>query len=867
MTQASHSQAIFLLKSHALSIGDCVAVYDPELDVLVEHTVCIQEITGVSFNCENIIHQWFDNLEGISYKQFKQLFSFSAVGDCQQLDYTIERIGKKPHSLRHLSYSFISEQGNQLILMIIRDYHANTLKKSTLKVADWHLVNSSQLRHIRKLISTIYNETKADFIMVATPDKSAKVALSLATMQNGFFVEQTEYLLADTPCESTVSGKICVFKKDIQKLFPNDRFLADISAQSYVGVPFFNEKGQVNGYLIIMSSNEIDYENQFTRVIDNYQPMLNRRIQLYIADQQLSELKSGRFDHSQFLLGSTPSSESLLAHANLSEQAFNSVKEAILIADKNSNIIHVNKAFSDITGYLADDVIGKNPRVLSSKRHGADFYVDMYQCLEQEGIWEGEIINKTKQGKLYTEWLSIRAIYDHYQELTHYIAVFSDISVHKEHEKLLYFQANYDPLTSLPNRSLLFFILAEEIAKLNEKPKSTLCLMHLDLNGLSRINENYSYAVGDGVLLEVTAILRSVLTEGTTIARISGDNFIVLFNVEGRVNQQLNVAEQIIEAISKPMEVADQKFKITSNIGVAFTKDSELSTDSFYSRGEQALFKAKLDGVNIARTFDDSLKSELRNHWQTEQELSAAIENDEFVLFYQPQIDAVTNKLSGVEALVRWQHPTRGLLTPNYFIPSAEKSGQIITLGNLILQKACQQIKIWQEQQPEEFTVSVNISPKQFAVEATHHYLKRIISEADIDKSRVVLEVTEDVLMNDHDDLLEILGDFRRDGIELSLDDFGTGFSSLSYLQQYPLGELKIDRSFITSLGAKPESQTIVKAIISMAKGLRLKVVAEGVETEQHRDILLGLGCDIFQGFYYAKPLTVDNLERFIKSH
>lgn len=865
MPQSAIPTTLSMLKTHALSIGDCVAIYDPSLNAFIEYTLCIEEIIGIDSQTNDIVRLWFSKLTNLNFAEFRKLFELSHIGSLQTLEYNIVQDNGLEHSIKHLSYSLLNEANESVILIILRDYNAVNKRASTLKVVDWHQNDSSQIRHMRKIVKSIARESNADFVMIATPENNKTSATSLVAMESGAFLAPLDYDLKGTPCELTVSGKICIHKNNLKKLYATDDFLIKMDAESYVGVPFFSEKGHVNGFLIIINKTAISNEESYNDIIDKYQPMLNRRLQLYIADQQLEGYKNGRFDHSQFLLGSTPSSENLLDHPSLSSYAFNNVKEAIIIADENSTIIQVNKAFTDITGFSLDEVKGKNPRILSSNKHDSLFYKEMYLALEQDGIWEGEIVNKTKQGQLYTEWLNIRAIYNHYQELTHYIGIFSDISTDKEHEALLYFQANYDSLTSLPNRSLLFFTLAEKIEKLSIDTHSTLFLLHLDLNGLSRINENYSYAVGDGVLLNVTRILKKLCGNSATIARISGDNFIILLNITDTKVVEFSLANTLIHAIAQPMDINGEKLKITSNIGIVSTKNAELSTDNFYSCGEQALLRAKFEGVNLSRVYDEDLKKEMKNRWLLEQELNTAIENDEFELYYQPQMNAKTNELIGVEALVRWQHPSRGLITPNYFIALAESCALMVPLGNLILQKACAQIKYWQQNYTKKFTVSVNISPKQFSVEATHHYLKRIINESAIDKSRIVLEITEDVLMTEHSDLLGMLNDFQRDGIELSLDDFGTGFSSLSYLQQYPLNELKIDRSFITTLGTKPENQTIVKAIIAMAKGLKLKVVAEGVETQQHRDILSNLGCDIFQGYYYAKPLSVDNLEPFIK--
>jgi diguanylate cyclase (GGDEF)-like protein/PAS domain S-box-containing protein len=868
MNEFNSSSVVNALKQQAALIGDYVAIYDPVLDALIEFSDCFCEIINLSPPHDSLMQLWINKIQQPSELLKNNLFAVNELNTARLFEYSLNHGDGTEHNIRHTSYAFIDSSGDDksLILIILRDCGQKNSCPKTLESTDFRKGNNSQLRHMRKAIDAIYKESQVDFIMLAMPCNHKERARSLVAMQNGSFLPEFSYDLAGTPCKLTVNGRICVYENNIQSLFPTDKMLVELSAESYIGMPFFDDNGDVTGFLVLICDSSLHDTSALKKMLETYQPRLNRRLQLYRADQRLFDLKTTneQFNNEQFSLGAAPSSQELFNWYDLSKEAFNSLKEGIMITDKNSCIVEVNQAFTDITGYSFDDVKGKNPSVLASGLNAKSLYQEMKNALDESGMWEGEIINKTKKGKIYSEWLSIRVVYDANQIITNYVGIFSDLSSHKEREELLYYQANYDPLTMLPNRSLLFFTLAEELEKLKHSSQRLLYLLHFDIKGLAQINENYSYHVGDTLLIETAQRLKRLFNDNTIIARISGDNFVVLFAESETGYSVEKLAQQLLDCIAEPVLIDDLQIAISSNIGIVSTNDSEINTESFYIMAEQALLKAKQKGLNKYFVFDESLQLELRNNWQLEQELALAIDNDEFVLYYQPQVNVVTGKLVGVEALVRWQHPVRGLLAPGYFISMADKTNLIVPLGELILKKACQQINHWQVHCAEKFTVSVNISPKQFALEHTHHTLKNIITKSNIDKSRIILEITEDVLMTSHGDLLDMLRKIEESGIKLSLDDFGTGFSSLAYLQQYPLSELKIDQSFVRSLTSRPESHAIVKAIIAMSKALQLTVLAEGVETIEQRDILAELGCEIFQGYYFSKPLPVDLLHEFI---
>ncbi|WP_371374171.1 putative bifunctional diguanylate cyclase/phosphodiesterase [Thalassotalea aquiviva] len=871
-THVSHD--FFLqIKEHAIALGDCVCVYDCIADKIVEYTYCFEDILGISPMARGIGAKWLANMKSQDPSLKQQVLSFNNSSILQSFEYEVQSNDGVVHYIRQVNYPYIdvADTQTELLLIVLRDcsheYKVNPLKTTK----DWRKEHSSQIRYMRPIVAHIHHQCESDFTMLAVPDEEKNSAYSLVAIQGDCFLDTIDYELKGTPCEVTSDGHICTHKKDITERYPEDEMLVNMGAQSYIGVPFFDNNGQVSAYLVIIKKVPLQNFDECRQIIDSFQPQLNRRIQLYFSDQRLAWLGNNKgsflsFDQQQFALGTAPSTKELASWSSISEQTFNSIKEAVLISDANNKIIHCNKAFTDITGYTLNEVLGKDPGILSSGYHDATFYQKMGQSLQDNGFWEGEIINKNKAGKTYSEWLLIRVVYDENQQRTHYIAVFSDISKHKEKEELLYFQANYDPLTMLPNKSLLFFTLAEVLAKLQENSENLICLMHIDISGLARINENFDYYMGDAVLVETAKRIKEVVNnDDVMLARISGDNFILLYpEIDGETDV-IPIADQICQNIALPMQIDDVALSIKSNVGLAVTSNSDLTPEALCSMTELALFNAKMSGANKVSMFDEQQQSVLKDNWCLEQDLAVAISEDQFELHYQPQIDRVSGKVIGVEALVRWQHPDKGLLSPHYFIHLAEQSEQIIELGNLVLSKACQQIKLWNSQLEEPITVSVNISPRQFAQECSTDTMANIITESGVDYSCVILEITEDMLMADHSDLLETLNNLKAMGLQLSLDDFGTGFSSLSYLQQYPLSELKIDRSFVKNISNNPESLSIVKAIVSMANSLSLKVVAEGVETAEQMNILDNLGCDIFQGYYYAEPMKSERLVEFIQ--
>jgi diguanylate cyclase (GGDEF)-like protein/PAS domain S-box-containing protein len=694
-------------------------------------------------------------------------------------------------------------------------------------------------------------------VLLASPIDNQKKARTIACMLDGEFIENFEYSLKDTPCENTVTGTVCTYEQNIAKLFPKDYLLIEMKAESYLGVPFFDNHGNVNCILVVVNRTSITNKQQILDTVRKYQAMITHRLKLLDVEHFFnSNTSSDKYANDFFndiKLGVVPNSNNLTDWLNISSQALNRAKEGLIITDAKSRIISVNQAFTKITGFTFDEALGQTPAFLASGEHSSDFYHTMYLSLEKNGFWEGEIINRNKNGETYPEWLDIRAIYNDFGKLSYYMGIFSDISEHKENEELLYFQANYDALTMLANRSQLFNYLATSFVDSNQP----LHLVHVDLNGLVRINENYGYHVGDAVIIEVANRLKAFAKEADLASRISGDNFVLALKGQYSEQQMTMLAENILEKVAEPIIVDEYKIKLDSNLGIAQSTEDSIPAEDFFNMAEQALLEAKVNGRNKYAFYDKKLHEHLRYTWTLQQELMEAIELDQLELYFQPQINSQTGLQVGAEVLVRWLHPSHGILQPGEFIPLAEKANLIVPLGNLILEKACRQIKHWSDSFGYNIRTSINISPRQFALEAQHHTIKQIIKDSGVDKKLISLEITEDVLMSNQSEILQTLNELKAFGLHLSLDDFGTGFSSLAYLQSYPLDELKIDRSFVRELDQKAEAKTIVKTIISMAKALQLKVVAEGVETEQQRNILSMLECDILQGFYYSKPVPI----------
>ncbi|MGE7673630.1 EAL domain-containing protein [Lysinibacillus sp. NPDC094403] len=549
----------------------------------------------------------------------------------------------------------------------------------------------------------------------------------------------------------------------------------------------------------------------------------------------------------------------------LMTKIFENVSEGIMITDKYKRIEMVNPAFEFVTGYKRDEVNGKTPAVLQSGVHELQFYLDMWQKIRQEGIWQGEIWNRRKTGDIYPEWLTIVGIANDEGEITNYCGIFTDLSERKIVENELEKRLLTDSLTDVSNR----FAYIERMDNLLE---STSTISHsvqhavyfLDLDRFKQINDTLGHSVGDTILVEVAKRLKTLLKNKDIIARYGGDEFIITLTNVKNAKEAANFAEQIIGIIEQPLDINGQDIFISTSIGISMYPSDGETTEQLIHCADKAMTYSKKNGLNDYAFYFDELKTDSQRVLLLDSELRRAIENREFELHFQPKISMANEEIQGLEALVRWNSERLGFVSPAEFIPYAEETGLIIPLSEVIIEKACEAV-IEMRQCGYKTSVAINISSIHFKQQNFLDSVQAILERYNTPASNFEIEVTERTVMNSANETVSKLVRLKKMGFKISIDDFGTGYSSLSYLVRFPLDYLKIDRSFIQHIGSLDEKQAVVDAIIQMSHRLKMKVVAEGVEQAQQVDILRKMNCDIIQGYYYSKPLPLHELIEFME--
>ncbi len=544
---------------------------------------------------------------------------------------------------------------------------------------------------------------------------------------------------------------------------------------------------------------------------------------------------------------------------------FENVSEGIMITDEYKKIVMVNPAFEFVTGYTCDDVVGKTPAVLQSGVHELPFYLEMWEQIRQEGIWQGEIWNRRKTGDVYPEWLTIVCVTNDEGEVTNYCGIFTDLSERKIVENELEKRLLTDSLTDVSNR----FAYIERMDNLLE---STSAISHsvqhaiyfLDLDRFKQINDTLGHAVGDSILIEVANRLKKLLKNKDIIARYGGDEFVITLTNVKNVKEAAKFAEQIISSIEQPMMINDQEVFISTSIGISVYPVDSKNTEELINCADRAMTYSKKNELNGYSFYFDELQTDAQRVLLLDSELRRAIENREFELYFQPKIAMENEQIQGLEALVRWNSERLGFVSPAEFITYAEDTGLIIPLSELIIEKACEAV-IQMQQYGWKTPVAINISSIHFKQQNFLESIQTILERYNMPANNFEIEVTERTVMNSANETVSKLVRLKQLGFKISIDDFGTGYSSLSYLVRFPLDCLKIDRSFIQHIGSLDEKQAVVDAIIQMSHRLKMKVVAEGVEQAQQVDILRKMNCDIIQGYYYSKPLPLNELMEFME--
>jgi len=548
---------------------------------------------------------------------------------------------------------------------------------------------------------------------------------------------------------------------------------------------------------------------------------------------------------------------------HLAASIYSNSSEAVLVTDAHNRIVALNPAFTRITGYTLAEIRGQKPDILRSGRHDPEFFQTMWQEITERGFWQGEIWNRRKNGDTYPEWLTINAIRNDQGEIQRYVAMGSDITNKIRSDELIWRQANYDFLTDLPNRYMFQDRLEQEIRHA-QREHSLLALLFIDLDHFKDVNDTLGHPVGDQLLITAAERISHCVRGTDTVARMGGDEFTIILRDLNHTLDAEKIAEQVISELAAPYVINGETIYVTASIGITFCPDDATEVDLLISNADQAMYVSKTSGRNRISYFTRALQDSAHNRLTLITDMRLAVQNHQFELYYQPIIDLASGRIIKAEALLRWNHPERGIISPAEFVPLAEETGLIVSIGDWVYREATAQARRWCEAFGQGLQVSVNVSPVQFQSESLNiddwlTYLQTL----GLEEKYLSIEITEGLLLNASREVKDKLLQFRDAGIQVAIDDFGVGYSALSYLRRFDIDYLKIDQSFIRNLETEQNDLVLSEAIVVMAHKLGLKVTAEGVETEAQRQLLLNIGCDNGQGYLFARPQPAEEFETF----
>ncbi len=566
----------------------------------------------------------------------------------------------------------------------------------------------------------------------------------------------------------------------------------------------------------------------------------------------------------------TTENELLKSEADLriAATAFES-QESLMITDADGVILRVNQPFTENTGYSAEEVVGQTPRMFKSGRHNADFYRAMWKSLLETGTWQGEVWDRRKNSEIYPKWLTISAVKGRDGVVTHYVGSHIDITERKAAEDAIKDLAFYDPLTHLPNRRMLLDRLRQALNSSAHSGKEG-ALLFIDLDNFKTLNDTLGHDVGDLLLQQVAQRLTDCVRKADTVARLGGDEFVILLeglneNAIEAAEQTKRIGDKIITALNQSYQLTTHECHSTPSIGATLFNDCQSGMEELLKQADIAMYQAKTAGRNTLRFFNPQMQARINACAALEADLRHALQEKQFKLYYQPQVYH-NKQIIGAEVLIRWQHPERGLVSPLEFIPLAEETGLILPIGQWVLETACNQLKVWNDSlDTQHLHLAVNVSARQFYQPGFVEQVRQTLEHSAINPDRLKLELTESLVLDDIADTILKMQALRKIGVRFSMDDFGTGHSSLAYLTQLPLDQLKIDQSFIRNIGVKANDAVIVQTIIGMGYNLGMDVIAEGVETEAQRAFLQLHGCPIYQGYLFSKPVPLEEFEVILK--
>ncbi len=564
-----------------------------------------------------------------------------------------------------------------------------------------------------------------------------------------------------------------------------------------------------------------------------------------------------------YVQGSVEQLESAQDRLYLGSKIFHSASEAIMVTDTTNCIVDVNQAFEAITGYVRADILGKNPRILQSGRHDKRFYQAMWSAILENGQWEGEIWDRRANGEIYPKWLTINTLKNRKGQVTNNVAVFRDISSVKETESMLHHIAHHDALTGLNNGYQMRIDLANALSRAS-RHEQIVGVLFIDLDRFKDVNDTLGHTFGDQVLQQSAKRLQDCVRNNDIVSRLGGDEFVVVLQELPNENIATDIAEKLLDLFRPSFKIQGHELFVTPSIGISLYPDDGHNVDELLKNADVAMYHAKDSGRNNYQFFSQQLNKKTARRFKLLKALRVSIDNQGFELHYQPQINLVSGKISGVEALIRWNDAELGQVAPDEFIPLCEETGLIEEVDDWVLLQACQQYCSWKAQGCAPPRIAVNISAREIKQTWFIDRINRVIKQTNIDPTCLELEITEHLLVEQDAVVIQTLEQLRKIGITLAMDDFGTGYSSLSYLKRLPFDVIKVDRSFVSDIPNDQDDTAITAAIIAMSHNLRLRVIAEGVETVEQIQFLCQQQCDIGQGYEFCKPIPSDQLTKLL---
>jgi diguanylate cyclase (GGDEF)-like protein/PAS domain S-box-containing protein len=712
-----------------------------------------------------------------------------------------------------------------------------TYIETTLRNIATTISSTTGTKYFHNLVQQLGKVLQVDAAFISIINNDTSESADVITLYDrGEVRDHYRHAVTASLCQEIVESGVQHYISGLQEKFPKDVLIKEHGWESSLGVPLRDASGQVLGMIAVADRKPITRRQPTEAILQ----ICASRIAAELTHQRTEE------------------------KTNKLSQALEQTADSVTITDINGVIEYVNPAFTAMTGFNAGEAVGHYPNIVKSGRHEDQFYRQLWDSLLQGKTFRDVFINRKKGGELYYEEKTITPLKDPGGQITHYISTGKDITERMQTQERLHYLSYHDVLTELPNR-LLFLEWLNHALVVDGDAGRKLAVICLDVDRFKIINDTLGHDSGDRVLLALAGMLKRCLGKGDTVARLGGDEFAMLVEHFTSPSDIMVKINKILERLSQPLYIDGHDFYITISMGIALAPDDGTDANTLLRNADAALNRAKEQGRHTYQFYSADLSQKASKRLSLETNLYRAIERQEFHLCYQPQVDLESGKVMGLEALLRWQHPDLGLINPLEFIPLLEDTGLIIPVGEWVLRSACTEAAHWQSLTETPLRLSVNLSGRQFNDPALHTTVRNILSETRLAPSHLELEITESVLMQNDQASMSNLDALQRLNIRIAIDDFGTGYSSLSYLKRFPVDSLKIDRSFIRDLINNPEDETIIRAIIAMARSLQVDTIAEGVETVAQLQFLRSNGCNTAQGFLLSEPFPADNLSQFLK--